>query len=119
MIRSGALRALRLRSAFAPSRASRPPLGDEPYLHRTLWIEADAKAYRYRCPNRRRPTRRRLRQQVPPLLRLPTPEISNAVARHRVELFRIHNYRKLQPLGLRFRLVLTESDTKQLEWQMS
>jgi hypothetical protein len=37
----------------------------------------------------------------------------------RVELFRIRNYRMSQPLGLRFRLVLTEGDAEQLEWQMS
>jgi len=37
----------------------------------------------------------------------------------RVELSRIHNYRKLRPLRLRFRVVLTEGDTNRLEWQMS
>jgi hypothetical protein len=34
-------------------------------------------------------------------------------------LFRILKARKPQPLGMRFRIVLTESDTKRLEWQMS
>jgi hypothetical protein len=36
-----------------------------------------------------------------------------------VELFRIHKARKPRPLGPRFRIVLTVSDTKRLEWQMS
>jgi hypothetical protein len=36
-----------------------------------------------------------------------------------VELFKIHNSRKPRPLGLRSRVVLTESDTKRLEWRMS
>jgi hypothetical protein len=34
-------------------------------------------------------------------------------------LSRIHNYRKLRPLRLRFRALLTEGDTNRLEWQMS
>jgi hypothetical protein len=38
----------------------------------------------------------------------------------RVEVCRIHKSpKKDQPLGLRFRVVLTEGDTKRLEWQMS
>jgi hypothetical protein len=36
-----------------------------------------------------------------------------------VELSRVHNYRKPQPLGLPFRVVLTEGNTKRLEWQMA
>jgi hypothetical protein len=54
-----------------------------------------------------------------PRRRLLTTEITNAVGSSSVELFRIHNYRKPQQLGLRFRLVLTEEHTKRLELQTS
>jgi hypothetical protein len=37
----------------------------------------------------------------------------------RVELSTIHKSRKSRPRVLRFRVVLTEGDTKRLEWQMS
>src|SRR5215216_3368519 len=48
----------------------------------------------------------------------PRPRLPTRWAHRRVELIMIHNWRKSQPLGLRFRLVLTESDTRRLEWDM-
>ena len=53
-----------------------------------------------------------------PAQHLLTTEITNAVGSSSAKLFRTHNYRKPRPLGLRFRLVLTEEHTERLEWQM-
>jgi hypothetical protein len=54
-----------------------------------------------------------------PLATLPTPPHNRGYQQGRllrwVELSRIHKSRKLRPLGLRFRIVLTEDHTKRLE----
>jgi hypothetical protein len=54
-----------------------------------------------------------------PRWHLLTTEITNAVGSSSVKLFRAHKYRKPRPLGLRFRVVLTEGNTERLEWQMA
>jgi hypothetical protein len=56
-----------------------------------------------------------------PSRRLPrTRDYQRGRLLRRVELFRIHKSpKKPQPLGLRFCIVLTEGNTKRIEWQMS
>jgi len=77
-------------------------------------LDAEAQS---RCHDRRGPDAVSVATTAP-AQHLLTTEITNAVGSSSAKLFRTHNYRKPRPLGLRFRLVLTEEHTERLEWQM-